>query len=227
VDLSNPLTLLVCALVIVVALVGQALFWYFRAHRRTLRKLAAVAVAPIGHVQEGTVVRIVGTLENLVQPLTAPISGRACVAWHAVVEAGNGGARQSDWRTVIDTGQYVGEFLLRDATGVARVRVTSRPRVAIVKDSHAGSGPFNQVPPHVEAFLRSYGEASTGVLGFNRNMRYQEGALQAGEQVAVIGKASFEPDPHAATHGRPYRVVIDAPGGADTLILSDDSAAMR
>jgi hypothetical protein len=102
-----------------------------------------------------------------------------------------------------------------------------------VLDHSDSSGFLNDASPELEAFLSERGHQSTSFLGMNKTMRYREGALETGEQIAVVGLAHWEDDPEAGaidTGGggfrdavRKKRLVLTASEGA-ALHASDDQA---
>ena len=129
--------------------------------------------------------------------MIAPISGRACAAYHVCVAE----LEAFVPRTVIDDedGQ---SFLVQDESGVARVQA-SEFDLAIHADTHLTSGLLVDPPAHVRDWLLAHGQDPTTWLGTNRSLHYDEGVLEQGELVTVLGMVKFEAldDPHAATHG--------------------------
>ncbi len=76
--------------------------------------------------------------------------------------------------------------------------------------------------------LQSYGKDSTNLLGLNKSIRYREGALEAGELVAVLGRGRWQPDPDPNQKGgyrdRAMRLLIEA--GEDELLISDQPSTL-
>lgn len=214
--------------------VGSLLFafgrWYDSERQRVLRALRHVASRQVAEVRDGEIAKIVGRLEHDRQSLIAPLSGRRCVLYRVVVEEREG--ENGRWTAVIERTRFV-PFLLRDDTGHARI-CPAAPDVAIVQDRHYESGTFLDATPALEAFLAEHGRRSTGLLGFNKAMRYLEGVLEEGELVAVVGQGRWEADPDAETTAgaatgyreRAFarRLVIEPPPGGRVL-LSDDAEA--
>lgn len=170
---------------------------------------------------ENTRGRVHGTLRQLEEaPLVAPLSGRPCAYYEAVVEENT----TKGWRTRVRESQGQ-DFLVEDDAGTARV-IMRDARVNLVDDAHFVSGILAEPTPTLEAFLHRNGERSTGWF-FNKNLRYREGVLEAGELVSVLGHGSREPDPdpRAAMGGyreSAMRLVLSA--RPDTpLQISDDT----
>jgi len=210
-----------------VAVIGLILSKMYMSPRQVAKRaLGAVQLVPIARASEGSLVKVTGRLSIVGEPLRAPLSGRECAAWHVEVDqhesSGDGGG---SWKNIIwETS--AGTFLFQDSTGRAIVNALGA-RLVLVLDAHFKSGTFNDARPQLEAYLTSHGHESTGFLGFNKAIRYREGALEAGEEVTVLGQAHWEPDPdpHAPSQGyrqRAMRLVLDIPSGEAEMIVSDD-----
>lgn len=137
--------------------------------------------------------------------LTAPLSGRSCAYYEVIVEEKVSTGKSSTWRTIIREVEER-DFLLDDGTGRARVEMVA-VEAAVEKDGHWSSGTLNDATPVLEGFLQRHGFGSVGWL-FNKTLRYREGVLEPGEEVAVLGWADHEIDPEPTTSGAGYR---DAP----------------
>ncbi len=68
----------------------------------------------------------------------------------------------------------------------------------MVFDAKFSSGTFNDPSNRLIQYLEQFGKESTGMLGFNKTLRFREGILEIGEKVAVLGegrwKDVYEPD---------------------------------
>jgi len=73
----------------------------------------------------------------------------------------------------------------------------------LTEDHETHSGTFDDATPAEEAFLNKHARESKNWI-FNKRIRYREGVLEAGEEVAVMGYGSKEPDPEG-TAGAGYR----------------------
>ncbi len=63
-----------------------------------------------------------------------------------------------------------------------------------------------------------YGKTSTGLWGFNKAIRYNEGVIEAGEKVAVFGRGRWIKD----SNGK-RQLVINKPAESMVLISDDTS----
>ncbi len=170
-------------------LVGGSLAYhhFFNRDARVKRALGKVPRGKIGTAVEGAVVKVVGRIDYLGEPLTAPLSGLRCAHYELTIQEWRSSGRSGRWDTIVQQAASQ-DFLLRDGSGTALVRPASA-EVAVHKDEHHTSGPLNDATPELENLLERHGQKSTGTLGFNRKLRYDEGVLEAGEHAAICGCA--------------------------------------
>jgi hypothetical protein len=150
----------------------------------------------IAEVPEGRPVRIVGTIAAG-EHVIAPISGRACVFYRAVVQE-----RQKGWETIVDESFGV-PFVIEDGTGRALV-VPDGAEKLVEHDAPTRSDVFADPTEDQESFfarneMSGEGQKAKGPL------RCSEGALEIGDTVAVYGIAVREPDPDGAARAHGYR----------------------
>lgn len=202
------------AIFVVAAAIIGALFVFTdeRALRQRLIKAPRKAIAD---VQKNEVVKIVGRLELEGEPLHAPLSGRECALFDVLVREKRG--RGNSWYTVIRETR-MREFFVADDSGRARVRM-SRVEVLVVRDEHQDSGFLDDATPEQEAYLARHGQYTEGVI-MNRTLRYEEGVLEEGEMVAVLGRARWE------TVDGEERLVMEAIDSQNALVASDDPGAL-
>jgi hypothetical protein len=225
--MEDQLIVVVVVSVAVAAIAAISYFaWYFSASAATRRELRARKRVDIGSVADGATVKISGTAAHVkgLEPLTAPLSGRPCVCWEVVVEEQVRTSKSSSWREIVRD-QRAQRFVIEDGTGRALVEART-PTIALHQDDSYRSGTFNDATPELEAFLERYDLSSTGTLGFNKQLRYCEGVIEAGERVSAFGRARLEPDPDGGGAGyrkAAMRVVIEDPEEG-VMLLSDDES---
>jgi len=168
---------------------------------QTKRALAAVPTLAIGQVSEDAVVRVTGRLRPLADLLQAPLSGRRGAYYLAVIEVNQKRGNSYAWVEVAREAEGV-DFVVEDASGTIHVRAEDL-RVAITHDSHSRSGTFDDANEVEQKFLTRMNIDGTGLLGFNRPLRYREGVLEPGEEITVLGQARSR----------------DQPGGGRVLVL--------
>jgi hypothetical protein len=220
-----PLFLLGVGVLVTVAVLGA----FFSRDAKVKRALRKAPLHTTASFPPDTVATVQGTVCYLGDaPLVAPFTGRACAYYEAIVEEYRSSGKSGSWYRII-VEQQGQDFLLDDGQGTARVSVAGAT-VALVKDAHLRSGLFQDATPVLEDFLARHGRQSQGWL-FNKNLRYREGVIEAGEPVAVCGQGRHEadPDPRAATGGyrdTAARLVLSAAPNMP-LYVSDDMSTLR
>jgi hypothetical protein len=141
---------------------------------------------------------VVGRLELVGPPLTAPISGRRCAAYSATIQyhdriARSRVAREAEAR----------EFFVRDAAGQ---RVLVRAPVALMsgRRSSLRVGWWQQrIGRRLRRFLERHQlQAGPSLGGASWAERCEETVLLAADQVAIVGVASHEADPYRTASTR-------------------------
>jgi hypothetical protein len=210
----------------VVTCVAFLLIKLFSPTARARRALRAAERVPVAEAREGQLVKLIGRLRHdpAAQELRAPITGRRCAYFEATVEERKSSGKNSHWSTIIKETDFAGTFYVDDGSGQALVEGVS-PRVVLTMDAHFESGTFDDATHKLKHFLGRHGEYSEGWI-FNRTMRYAEGVLEEGEEVAVYGICTQEPDldPRAGGGGyreRAMRLKLTKPPEGE-LLISDD-----
>jgi len=194
-------------------------FWYWSDTARIQRALRGAPRVSIAEAPEGEVVRLQGRVVAG-ETLEAPLTGRRCVYYFAIVEEESGG----DWRE--RAREYDGvPFAIDDGSGRAIVD-PANARVDVDLDRASRSGTFDEPTPRETAFLERHGLRGTGWI-FNKNLRYREGVFEVGEPIAILCQPVREPDPDAAARVGGYRNAaptrLRIGGSADHPILLSDS----
>jgi hypothetical protein len=183
--MSDDLPLLVAPVLGLLAVGGYYLARAFGTpEARAMRALRAVPRSTIAEFPEGGARRIVGVIEaHEGKTLSAPLSGRPCVAYAVVVEEHPRG-RNSMVQTIIEDHDAV-PFVVADDTGRALIRAAgSCPTPAM--NTVSSTGLFEAASPDFEAYLAAHGHSSQGLL-FRKHLRCGEGVLEVGARVAVLG----------------------------------------
>jgi hypothetical protein len=154
------------------------------------RQIRVLPRRMLAELPEGTPARIVGKADVLEDTLEAPLTGRRCLYYTAIVEVSDG----RDWLEIVREDRAV-MFILDD--GTARTIVDpSRSKVALDFDGASASGTFDDPNEREQAFLDQH-KTSSRHGRFNRNLRYREAIIGIGETIAIFGAAMREPDPTA------------------------------
>jgi hypothetical protein len=160
------------------------------------RKILATPTSRIANAPGTGLVEIKGRIvpgeQGFVQ---TPFSHTPCVWYRICVEEYHSGHKGGGHWSKVHTECDGRVFYVDDGSGqLARVQ----PRNAnVVLDvlNVAQSGTFRDPTPDLQAFLHSRGLHSTGLLGFNRSLRYREERLVPGDHLFALGPSMREAGP--------------------------------
>jgi len=208
------------------AIAGGALFYryYFNRDARVKRGLGKVPRGRLAGLVAGSVVKVVGRLDYVSEPVVAPLSQRRCAYYELTIEEWRRRGRGSEWVPVVEQTSHR-DFVVRDGKAAALVRA-SAAEIAVHKDEHDATGITKSPTPELAALLEQHGQSATGFFGVNRRLRFREGVLEAGEHVAVCGAARRYSGPSLATAGGPPIEWVFEPAAEIPLYVSDDPAAL-
>nr|WP_321412023.1 hypothetical protein [uncultured Carboxylicivirga sp.] len=212
--------------IIIIAVVGLIIFLiaYFNNNARVKRKLKKAPVKRVSSFYAGDVAKVVGKVELVDEPLIAPLSGRPCACYHIIVEQQTSSGKNSNWHTIINETKHC-KYLIRD--GNAHAMVDDRElRSYIVKDKSYRSGFLNDATDVLERYLNQHGLESENMLGMNKTIRYKEGVLEKGEEVAVYGKGNWKQAEQLGLPDYYGRVLVLSSPDDDTVYLSDDPSTL-
>ena len=201
----------------VVALVGL----------KNLKRRKRIVDTPTSQIRQaqGGLVEIKGRIQPSEQGLLqAPFSGRHAVWARITVQEYRSRGRSSYWATVVNETD-TRSFFVDDGSGEYARILPMAANVMLEPQSVASSGTFNDAQPHLEAFLKSRGLSSTGMLGFNKRMRYQEELLAPGDALYALGPSRRDAGPPVNDGYRMVpssQLVLHAmPGAEGELILTN------
>ncbi len=198
--------------------------WWFSADHVGKRRLLSVETTPIADAQAGALVKITGRLLLADQAeLEGPLTGRRCVGYVVEVKERTQSGAKANWDTIIMKEDAVA-FVVEDKTGKALV-MASGAHLVLVRDGHVRSGSLSDHAERAEAFLKGHGTESETILRMKKALRYEEGVLERGEEVSVLGVAAWEPVPdfmrsEGEADGATCLVLRPLRGGS--LTISDD-----
>jgi len=159
------------------------LVWGGRGRKKEIQKeLASRPLSRIGEAS-GAALRVAGRLQVRGDLLTAPVSGRPCVAFQLRVEEFKTQNRIAGWHTLLDL-QDARSFGLSDETGDALVDAGTPFLLALVLDVKGGTG----WPDAVDAAQMATVDTLIGRKPKDqRRLRFAEGVLNEGDLVSVAG----------------------------------------
>lgn len=205
-------------------LVYREVHKYMSPANQLRRQLRDTPRRSLAELPEGTAARIVGRAEAIEDTLEAPLTGRPCLYYTAIVEVSDG----KDWREIIREDRAV-MFMLDDGSARAIIDPSSS-KVALEFDGNSDSGVLDNPNEREQAFLDAHNTAGRRRV-FNRSLRYREAVIEVGETIAIFGAAVREPDPtaqpEAAYRGdAPTRLLMTS-SRKQPMIISDSPAATR
>ena len=179
--------------------------------------MRSVALVRVVDARDEQMVRVAGrVVAEDGALLTAPVSGRPCVAWElSFTTPAFGGERIMDRRDTVG-------FIVEDDSG--RAHVAAEIAVWALQARAEGEGPGKDVPPTLAAWLAE--NHASDQWREIRRLRWRETRVEPGDQIAVVGIAhvSIDSEGEAATYrDAPTRVVIDGSDDAPLSIADDPS----
>lgn len=181
---------IILTIILTAVATGIAAVSYVDSKKIIKKKMRKAPFKRIALVENGETVSIAGNVVFHKRFISAPLSERECVFYHATVERKKSSGKSSKWVNEIDEAAAV-NFLLDDGDRLAIVDANAVEGY-LEMDEHYRSGSFNPATPIMESFLNKYQYTSKGLLGFNKNMRYKEGALEKHEYCIVCGTCFWE-----------------------------------
>jgi hypothetical protein len=191
------------------------------------RRVLATPTSRIADAKGGGCVEIAGRLVVGERgTVTAPFSGREGVFVRVIVEEYRQEGKSGHWETIFSESQSR-DFYVEDGSG-ERARIDpSGANVVLDREKIASSGTLHDPPPALETFLAVHGMSSTGWLGLNKSLRYEEEVLAVGDAVYALGPSVREAGPpvqNGYRNGSSTVLTLSAMGDADgELLLSNKS----
>ncbi len=154
------------------------------------RKLRNTADKMMATCQNGDVVKLYGKIKYTGAPLISPLSGRKCVYYYILVEELRSGGKSSSWHTIIEE-EAGADVVITDGKDYAFIE-TGMVKSHLIEDRNYTSGLWEDATEQMNNYLANHDSQSTSWLGFNKKMRFKEGILEEGENVAVAGKVHWK-----------------------------------
>ncbi|MDH7447474.1 GIDE domain-containing protein [Aquimarina sp. 2201CG14-23] len=213
---------------IILIATGITIGYYFSNKNRILRALKKHPFKRIGLIKDNEYVKIKGKAISNDTSLVSPIGKRKCVYYQVEIQEKRSSGKSSHWHTIVKEHKFQ-DFIIESQTEKAIV-ITNVPnknkRIYLNKDVEHSSGTWNDAPEFLENYLRSHGRESTGFLGFNKSIRYKEGAIEVGENITIMGTAKWKESDHNFDQYSSKSLFISG-DGENKLIITDDPKAQE
>jgi hypothetical protein len=198
-------------------LIGYALAWWLQPKRRARRELERAHGKHLGELRDGDRVRVTGVARRLKETLISPVTGRACIGFRFVIEASTMGA---DWMVVVHRSSCAAFGIVEDG-----VEATVEGPFLFGLDFDDRGDVWANLSPGLFGVLEDAKIPLSGSFGSEKEFRFREAVLQAGDRIMVLGPASIEID-RAGTRenfrGPPLRRVIRGGAGEPVVIADAD-----
>ncbi|MBI3134646.1 MAG: hypothetical protein HYZ14_08250 [Bacteroidetes bacterium] len=214
-------------LIIVLLIIGGFIFYgfYFSKKAVVRRNLKKAAGKKISQFFNGDIAKVVGQVEFVGEPLSAPLSGRPCAYYHVLVEQHVSNGKNSHWKKLVEE-EISGTFVIRDGKHTAFVD-QAQIKTYLVQDKTYNSGFLNDASIALDQYLSRHGHKSTGLLGLNKTIRYKEGVLENGELMAVVGKGEWKEARELHLPESYGRILHISATDEHPVYLSDDPETVR
>src|SRR5580704_11385282 len=160
--------------------------------RRARRALDKVGSSSIRELQEGERAHVAGIVGARGATMVSPVGQHPCIGFRLLVQSLESGAKEDTWRSVLKRAAC-DPFWIKDETGEA---VVDGPFfIGLDPDDAAWAG----LPSALYSLLEEAKVPMTGMFGRDKQFRFSEAILKAGDRIAVLGRAFYESDPTGAS----------------------------
>lgn len=211
--------ILIFALIAIIFTVAVISF-FFSKEAIIKRKLKKGELKRISDFKDGDIAKIEGKIEIVGKPIKAPLSQRECAHYYIKVEQRVSTGKSTRWKTIIEE-EKSSQFVIRDVNGIALIN-DKKLESYIVQDREYESGFGNDATKSLEKYLSSHGIESENIFGFNKTIRYKEGILEQGENVAVFGRGVWRKSSDFNLSIQNSKILVFENYDDSKIYLSDD-----
>ena len=198
---------------------------YFSKKAIVKRKLRKAVHKRISHFSSGETAKITGKVELVDEGLLSPLSNRKCAYYYVHVQQKVSSGKSSHWKTIIEE-EATSKFIIRDGSHYAYINSTNI-KSYILQDRKFSSGFLNDATDTLESYLREHGRKSENIFGLNKRLRYKEGVLEPGEEIAVLGTGEWKNASQIQLPETYSKVLVMSSIGNEPLYMSDDPDTVR
>ncbi len=196
---------------------GMLILWlkkYYSQDEQIMRSVEEVRVSSLRSVKKGDRVKISGVIIAPDELLTAPISGKKCVAYQLeVCQVVSGSYGDVDAEIIRDEKSL--PFYIEEKGH--QVKIPGRyQEISLHKEIREESDWLNGPSAELTKILKKHGKKTSNFLGLTKRFIFKEGVLEVGEKIVVVGKGYwFKP-----THEGPSVLVMEG-SLEEPLLISD------
>jgi hypothetical protein len=173
----------------VVVLLVLGLQYFNNKKLNLLRALSKLELKAPHQFKANTPAKFSGRVEQYQEPLKAPLSKRACVAYRFKVEQYVKVGKNEYWRTLVETSE-IRPFVVTCKTDTLLVIPKKTPKnyeSYFVSEKTLSSGILEDFKPELKYMLLREGINLEKILIKSKTLRYTERILELGEKVVVGG----------------------------------------
>ncbi|MFC3201693.1 hypothetical protein ACFOEW_07680 [Alteromonas oceani] len=220
---------------------------YFWGRKKFIRTYKEINRTELNESRDGELIRIQGELVLLGEPLIAPLSQKECAAYETIaqieeeVATVSGSETNVGSRTIWQTIKHINkakDFLIRSEGSYALIRVAQgnlKISLDMIHDEQHYKKDRGGFLTEEENSLRrntleSMDLPTKPYVGvYSRNIRFQEGVLEQGEQVAVRGTGTWtstDTDELSFLFGQGVKKVYEIENSEEFQLYFSDSSAV-
>ncbi|WP_156772434.1 hypothetical protein [Urechidicola croceus] len=150
------------------------------------RQFKKSSIKQISAFKNGDVGKVIGTIQNITDPLLTPFTQKKCVYYEIkVIDT------SSKEEKVLISEEKIKDFHLINYSGKALLKVRTAS-MDITKDINYASGYFNKPTEAMKAFLIKNNINPKTVIKTRKSLRFVEKSLSIGERVGIYGQGFLE-----------------------------------
>ena len=169
---------------------------FFFSGFQKLHQKRIIANLPLSKIRSLSMglVKLNGQIMQNEKLLISPINKEKCIYYNCHIEELKKRGRSTSWVTIFRSIASV-PFYVQDETGKILVNLKNA-EVNINMDSQDKSGFFKKINPNFQEFLTKIGVKYKNFLNIPKSFRYKESFLAPGDQIHIIGTASYGNTPN-------------------------------
>ena len=195
--------------------------FFFSTLAKTKRKFKNIASTQIFKFKNGDIGKVIGKVENIKEPLIAPLSGKKCVYYEVIVSDSSG----EDNILLLKEKKYH-HFYIVNSSGKAFVKIDKDTICEITSDIDANTGFWKKPKKEMKVLLEKHKIKQKNFLDFNKSLNFIEKRYDVGEQIGVLGKGYWVISPEKLNQSNKkvltFKSLQDAP-----LFISDNPKTLK